>query len=262
MHRSALTLFPIFSLALLLVACANKSIQPSATAAEAFERPRIIFSDNPARQGDPVTVRVAGLTPGANVRLRAEQLSRSRWRPNTLYRTEARFIADDHGRIDLATDAPVEGRWDEPDANALFWSMRRVDETPPEALGPHDVAVQVLTDAGELLDEAVLNYPPALVELKETPLGEAFPGAFVLRKPGNDQRPAIVLLGGSEGNDGAARGAAPLWAARGYAAVGFPYYSPAWGDQRRRFPTCRAALPTSRSIPWATCLQPCERATI
>ena len=234
MHRPTLKLVPTLFLALVLVACADNSAQPSSTAAVVSEPPRIVFSDNPARRGDPVIVRVTGLTPGAEVSLRAEQ--RSRWQANMLYRTEARFVADGHGRIDLATDAPLEGRWDEPDANALFWSMRAVDETPSEALGPHDVAVKVFTVAGELLDEAVLSYPPALVELEETPLGDSFPGAFVLRQPGNEPRPAIVLLGGSEGNDGAARGAAPLWAARGYAAIGFPYYSPAWGDQAQAFP--------------------------
>jgi len=194
----------------------------------------LIFSDNPARRGDPVVVRVTGLEPGAEAIVRAEQLSQ--WQADTLYRTEARFVADENGRIDLATDAPIDGPWTEADANALFWTMRTIEDPPPDSMELHEVRVEVRDAAGRALAEAVLDYPPALSELVETPLGAEFPGAFVMRRPGGERRPAIVLLGGSEGNDGAARGDAPLWADRGYVAVGLPYYSPAWGDQPQQIP--------------------------
>ena len=230
----------LFLLALTAVTAGCTTIEPAGSAVSVVHpvahpiEPRIAFSANPARHGEPVHVRVTGLQAGAEFVVRAEQLSR--WQADTLYRTEARFQADAEGTVDLATDAPIEGPWSNADPDALFWTQRIVDEPPPEGLELHAVRVSVRDAGGTELAEATLDHVPALADLEETPLGDEFPGAFVLRRPGSDPRPAVILLGGSEGNDGAARGDAPLWADRGYVAVGLPYYSPAWGDQPQKFP--------------------------
>jgi dienelactone hydrolase len=231
-HPIASSLALLLTLAL-ISGCAAPTAEPTIDP-NPSPTAELLFSDNPARRGDSVVVRVTGLEAGTEVMIRAEQLSQ--WQADTLYRTEARFVADENGRIDLATDAPIEGPWSGADPNALFWTMRTTEDPPSKDMELHEVRVTVRDASGRTLAEAVLDYPPALGELIETPLGEDFPGAFVLRRPGDDPLPAIVLLGGSEGNDGAARGDAPLWADRGYVAVGLPYYSPAWGDQPQRIP--------------------------
>lgn len=56
------------------------------------------------------------------------------------------------------------------------------------------------------------------------------PGAFLVRPDGGARAPVIVILGGSEGGDYAARTRAPLFVAAGYAVLGLPYYSPRYGD--------------------------------
>lgn len=227
-------LYSLIFIALISGGCAAPMPRDSAITDAWPADVRIEFSDNPARRGDPVHVRVLGLTPGAEVRVRAERLSL--WQPTSLYRTEARFVADSSGQIDLATDVPIAGRWASADPNALFWTMRTVEEDLPEGLTAEEVSVEVFGLGDELITRAVLTYASALVELIESPLGAEFPGAFLLRRPGSEPRPVIVVLGGSEGNDGAARNEAPLWAERGYAAVGLPYYSPAWGNQPQAIP--------------------------
>ena len=200
----------------------------------------IVFSENPARFGDPVVVRATGLEPGQIVTVKAEKPIASR--PDLVYRSQARFRADQHGRINLATDAPLAtdvpfgGDWTDADADALFWAMRAREEAPPEGLNEHSIAVELIDEEGKQLERAILHYPPSLVELEESPLHEDLPGAFVMRQPGTTPKPVIVLLGGSEGGDSTARAMAPQWAARGYVAVGYPYYSPAWGDQPQAVP--------------------------
>ncbi|HVY90849.1 MAG TPA: acyl-CoA thioester hydrolase/BAAT C-terminal domain-containing protein [Hyphomonadaceae bacterium] len=67
--------------------------------------------------------------------------------------------------------------------------------------------------------------PAAVVETAVA----GFPHAKVYRTAGSDARPVLVILGGAEGNDEAARHFGPIFARLGYTAVGFPYYSPNWG---------------------------------
>ncbi|WP_298304367.1 acyl-CoA thioester hydrolase/BAAT C-terminal domain-containing protein [uncultured Erythrobacter sp.] len=57
-----------------------------------------------------------------------------------------------------------------------------------------------------------------------------------MKPEGDGPFPAITGLGGSEGGDSSARRKAPQFLAEGYAVLGLPYYSPAWGDQPQQFP--------------------------
>lgn len=197
--------------------------------------PTLQLSAGTARLGDPVNIRIESLPPSTEVRIRA--LRSVPRQPDRTYRSEALLIADADGEIDLASDAPLDGSWSRPDANGLFWSMRAIDGAPPPDLDPDEIWIELLdADNGSLLDAAVLKLPASPEPLVETPLGEGFPGAFVLRRPGSDPLPAIVLLGGSEGGDSSARRSAPMWASRGFAAVGYPYYSPAWFGNSQAVP--------------------------
>ncbi|MEM8724695.1 MAG: acyl-CoA thioester hydrolase/BAAT C-terminal domain-containing protein [Pseudomonadota bacterium] len=76
---------------------------------------------------------------------------------------------------------------------------------------------------------------PAVAET-EIMVGEELTGAFFASPEGEGPFPAIILLGGSEGGDRGARGSAARFLAEGYAVLGMPYYSPAWGDQPQQFP--------------------------
>ncbi|WP_245806180.1 acyl-CoA thioester hydrolase/BAAT C-terminal domain-containing protein [Erythrobacter donghaensis] len=59
---------------------------------------------------------------------------------------------------------------------------------------------------------------------------------------GDGPFPAIILFGGSEGGDRGVRGLAPRFLAEGYAVLGVPYYSPAWGDRPQQFPALPRAF--------------------
>ncbi len=93
------------------------------------------------------------------------------------------------------------------------------------------VAAQTTTEA-----------PAALAAPTEIMVGDTMPGAFFMAPEGDGPFPTLILLGGSEGNDRGARGKAPAFLAEGYAVLGVPYYSPAWGGQEQKFPALPEAF--------------------
>ena len=78
----------------------------------------------------------------------------------------------------------------------------------------------------------------------EVAVGPSLPGAFFIAPQTDGPHPAIILLGGSEGGDFGARRKAPLFLAQGYAVLGLPYYSPAYG-QEPQFPDLPQAFDAS-----------------
>jgi len=83
----------------------------------------------------------------------------------------------------------------------------------------------------------------------EIMIGEALPGAFFMKPEGGGPFPAIILFGGSEGGDSGARRKAPLFLEQGYAVLGLPYYSPAWGrpPQFPELPQAFDAIPVEKA---------------
>jgi dienelactone hydrolase len=94
---------------------------------------------------------------------------------------------------------------------------------------------------GRLVASATLNIHGWLpsVETRDVP---DFPGAVFAATPGTERRPAIILLHGSDGGSGTARVMAPMFASRGYAVLGLPYYSPPDQNGRRELEALPAAF--------------------
>lgn len=101
-------------------------------------------------------------------------------------------------------------------------------------LSPLVLAVSLSLASPLSAQETAPDAPPEAQA--EIVVGESLPGAFFMKPEGEGPFPAIILLGGSEGGDRGARGKAPDFLAEGYAILGLPYYSPAWGDQPQQFP--------------------------
>lgn len=95
---------------------------------------------------------------------------------------------------------------------------------------------RALTAFSLIFASPLLAEPGAPVSDTEIMVGESLPGAFFAVPEGDGPFPAIILLGGSEGGDRGSRGSAPKFLAQGYAVLGIPYYSPAWGDAKQQFP--------------------------
>ena len=208
------------------------------TAVTALAEPRLVAPDE-VLKGDPIMMRVEGVEPGDRVLITCERRRRS-----GLYRSGGLFIVGPEGTIDIAADRPLVATWSGVDANGLFWSIRDSGEPVPDDLAPLVLRVHVDIDAdGEVEMTREIALLRSTGTLIETPIGDALPGAFLLRPQGDRPLPCVILLGGSECNDSAARDMAPRLASRGFAVLGLPYCASARGDTVKGLPTAFAELP-------------------
>lgn len=74
-------------------------------------------------------IRVLGLRAG-------ERLNLKLWScfSDVVWRSEAVFLADPYGVVDLSTQAPVSGSYTGVDPMGLFWSRAPVLPSPPKAM--------------------------------------------------------------------------------------------------------------------------------
>ncbi|MGZ9113555.1 MAG: acyl-CoA thioester hydrolase/BAAT C-terminal domain-containing protein [Brevundimonas sp.] len=193
-----------------------------AAAAQSFE----ITPDGEVLQGRPVAVRLTGMSPGQAVEISAE---RRFGRPGpTVWRSAARFTADDRGLIDLATRPAMEGTYEGVDAAGLFWSMTPTPSPAPADWRTGEVRLTATVE-GQVVAIGMTRLIGAVdtVEAEDIP---GFPAARLYHLPGVPPRPVIVVLHGADGGTGASERYGRKLASLGYAVVGLPYYSPDWGD--------------------------------
>lgn len=195
--------------------------------------------------GQPVPLSLSGLPPGATIEITAERAVD--YPRDGRQRSLATFIADGSGRIDVSNARPLSGTFDRIDPSSLFWSMS------PNYLfsfgaKSNEVQLTAYLNSAPVARSKVVFQPSAVPITEEAVPG--FQGAFLLRPEGTTALPAIILLGGGEGNDYFARSLGPRLAGQGFAVLGLPYYSPRSGWQPNgQFPTLPAAfeeLPVER----------------
>lgn len=178
-----------------------------------------------ALMDQPVTLRVTGLQPGEPVTLRAMMSGHQKYS----WVAEATFIADRHGEVNVAEQAPRYGSYSGVHAMGLIWSMlpQKVPH-PRETLyepGSNGFAVQVQAlAAGRVLASTTLRrylWSPGVTRTvlgSNGMVGELFTPAT----PG--PHPAVLVLGGSEGGLYPQVNEAALLASHGYVALGLAYF--------------------------------------
>ncbi|MEO0784995.1 MAG: hypothetical protein AAFY10_04805 [Pseudomonadota bacterium] len=182
-------------------------------------------------EGSPRII-VRGLAPGETYELEAERVGV--WDNQTTERSELIYLADNRGRIDTSKLAPKD--MDEADAYLPIRTMGLVRETLAD-LEPGQLRLTVSDKTDAVIVERVVGIGPDLNAIETEMLSPSFPGAFVMKPAGAEEKlPVLVLLGGSEGGDGSARASGPLFAEQGFAVLGLPYYSPAWFGQQAQIP--------------------------
>jgi dienelactone hydrolase len=203
---------------------------------------------NPVLEGNKMTIQLKGLPANASVKIVAERAQKS-WGSDKslLYRSEAVFVADAMGEIDLSTTPAMarSGTYKGADIRGLFWSMM---PTKTEAVrdANKDVKTGVVNLVASVEDKTVatakfefIQYAPQLTIEKL----DKFPGAILASLP-NDakttattKRPAVIVLGGSEGGNEMVNDATKRIASQGFAAMSLPYYSPkSWPTMKQEVP--------------------------
>jgi dienelactone hydrolase len=164
--------------------------------------------------------------------------------PPVLYRSQVVFSAQ-QGSLDLATAKPLSGTYTDADIHGLFWSMAPVAGADLGGLQPLQVKLTAEAD-GRVLASTTIEFIDALPEVKVEQVKE-FPGAVFAALPGSSRRPALIVLGGSEGGGWVARTSSPRFASRGFAVLGLPYYSPGSGEREiPELPAAFADIPVDR----------------
>ena len=220
----------------------------SPTFAQRFE----INPSQPVLIGEPISIKLFGLPANQIVNITAERvLADSQSSKLVLHRAEATFVIPNNGSLDLSQVTPKNGSYKRSDPRGLFWSMQPssepvgADRKPMEVFLKAHLVVNDKPSDNQLIASSVIKFIDALPSVKSENV-ERFPGAvFAVPSIGDlapTKRPAIILLGGSEGGAQVTRGAARL-ASYGFAVLALPYYSlPDWATRKAELPTLPATF--------------------
>lgn len=207
--------------------------------------------------GEHVAIVLNGLPPGTEVTLRSQRRVREWSGAERAYAAEAVYRTDADGRVDLARQVPQRAPWTGADLRGLFWAMTPAPDASAASaastasastgLSTNQVRLQAL-HGGHVVAETLLTLRDRSPQVQQR-AAEPFPGAVFASLPGDTKRPALILLGGSEGGTLVTRDA-PVWASRGYAVLALPYYSPPrWAPQGPMAPDLPALPQAFADIP-------------
>ncbi|WP_123535121.1 acyl-CoA thioester hydrolase/BAAT C-terminal domain-containing protein [Halosimplex salinum] len=200
---------------------------------------------------EPVEIRLRGFEPSSTVTVRAS----TTFGGGPHWEAEATFEADDRGEVDLTTQAPTSGTYDETDGMGLFWSMVR-DEGEATGTGDDGMASPSPTPSKTTpRTEAIATGTPADpglpdaydVTLRAGTDGETRTTATTTRRfvaegvertsveedgvvgeffvpPGDGPHPGVVALHGSRGYPMIRHGR--MLASHGYATLALRYFGP------------------------------------
>jgi dienelactone hydrolase len=195
----------------------------------------------------PVAIAASGLQTGEEVTLHSELTDGA----DHSWSAEAKFTADPTGNLDLTKDAPLKGSYKGVSAMGLVWSMRPTGDAriyqAPRDLGPQTIRFTLHSKTGSAsaqLQQIVLPENIRLIQLKGALHGVLFLPPDTAPFPDSQQnpstetprkRPALLVVGGSEGGTPLRRAA--WFASHGYVTLALAYFAvPGLPQQLRDIP--------------------------
>lgn len=182
---------------------------------------KIVITPNPAMTDETAEIRVTEVPAAAHVTIRAELVDGG----GQAWASEAEFIADAQGTIEVAKQAPVKGSYRTSSAMGLIWSMRPITKDvhqyePPRDFGPQVIHFHLL-QGGKETAGAQLEQRPIRDGVREIRVEGTLHGVF-FAPAGMDKHAGVLVLGGSEGGMPIRRAA---WlASHGFAAFALCYF--------------------------------------
>lgn len=187
-----------------------------------------------------VVVRASGLRPGSQVSLSASTLDADgrQWRSSALFQADATGVVDTRAARSLG--GSYLGRHQE----GLLWSMLRVRPSTPrsgEFFEPRTTATVTfdVRQQGRLLAARRLVWRgmnPHVKEAESSLADDGFVGIYDTPPVSSKRRPAVLVLGGSEGGSGNVS-LARLLASHGYPALSIAYFrAPGLPSELRNIP--------------------------
>lgn len=171
-------------------------------------------------------IQVVGLEPFQTVTVRAVMQPKGHhW-----WESHAAFNAEAQGIVDLSTQKPVSGTYEQPDPMGLFWSMSLKSPkdmesipatSPPLPKGTVRILAEVDDRALAWTDIARTGRSPDVTATRVRDNGLA--GVF-FRPAGPGPFPTVLVVGGSGGGISNAVSLSALLASRGFAALALAYF--------------------------------------
>ncbi len=185
--------------------------------------PQLTITPQTALIDVPRSITLRGLAPGQSVTLQTRTVRG----PQVEWTSEARFVADAQGSVDLTRDAPISGSYNGVAAMGLVWSQSPVTAgaaRDPFAAQPSTALTTqvraVLSDAEVLTGDFVQQLAAEGVTRREIRDDGLTATLFTPATPG--PHPVVMVLNGSGGGVNEPRAA--LYASRGYAALAVGYF--------------------------------------
>ncbi len=188
-------------------------------------QPAIEITPNEAFIGEPVIILLQGFPKNIPVTVEVRETNTD----GHVLESGAKFLTDRRGRANLTKQQPLSGTYQHRDPFGLFWSLSDstniVKLQRPARLQPlvlqFTAAVNGRTLAHAEFQRSLLAPGVERIAVHDGRLRGAL---FV--PPGKSRRPAIIILGGSEGGLGLnVELTASYLASKGYAALALAYFS-------------------------------------
>jgi dienelactone hydrolase len=203
----------------LLSGCTSSASQPERTVS-------VAVSPDSSLADQAVQIEITGLSPGelVNVQLSSTDTHGVPWQASAAYR------ADPGGDVDLSTAAAISGSYHGIYGMGLIWSMRALKPDPAGAYfwgnTPLTFTLAVSVHSTQVASASFQRKfsAGAIAETMESLTTDGFVGEFWHPANTAARRPAMLVLGGSEGGlPGALLPA--LLASNGYPALGVAYFA-------------------------------------
>jgi dienelactone hydrolase len=181
----------------------------------------IEVTPNHVLSDETVAIRANGLQPNERVTIQATLVDGK----GQSWSSQAEFLADAQGAVDVSHQAPVKGSYDEASAMGLVWSMKPDEKQVDRYAPPRDLGVQIiefrLTEDGKQVSSAQLEQRTVAEGVRQIKVEGQLHG--VLFVPGAEGRhPGVLVVGGSEG--GLPTQKAAWLASHGFAALALAYF--------------------------------------
>lgn len=173
--------------------------------------------------GDPIQIRLVGLSAGSRPTLRARLIKSS----GEVWMSSAQFLANETGSIDLSKDAPQKGSYAGVDSLGIFWSMDKSKEEANQTTRPSQqcqrIEFELYLDGKSVAQKSVVRWlvAPGVTRTEITSDGLV---ATLFLPESTMKNSGIIIVGGSDGGIDWARRMGGLLASHGYAAFALAYF--------------------------------------
>ena len=194
----------------------------SKSSARAEMLPKLEIQPTDALIDAPVSIQLTGLLAEQQVTLCAEMANYL----GCTWASQATFLADQHGCVDVADQRPIAGTYKQPDAMGLFWSMTPIRGAEPEGIYPTSVAslhVRFTAEVnGSVIASGQVDRWLMAPNVSRTEVRDEGLVATLFRPRDSGTHPTVIVVGGSGG--GLWEAPAALLASHGFVTLAFAYF--------------------------------------